>query len=430
MGVEKASPPVADRLSLLYQISQSFNSSLDLDEVLNRVIDEVIATLGAERGFVMLLDDDGKPVFRTARGVDHTTIPDPEFQVSQGIVARVIGEGQPLLTGDAQSDDQLSLRHSVQALRLRSILCAPLKVHDQVRGVIYVENRLQAGIFRPDDLEMLSAIASSAAVAIENARLYELAVEKGRMERELQMARDLQFSLLPQATPDIAGWELAAYWQPARQVSGDYYDFCRGTGDSLKLIIADVSGKGMPAALFMALTRSIVRAAVAGGAQLRDGVTQANRLICADSSGGTFVTLFCASLQPGGGQVTYVNAGHNPPLVIRPHEPASRQIEELMPTGMALGVLDDAGFEQRAVSLDEGDLLILYTDGITDATRQERERFGFDRLRQVAAQAQMESAAGMLRAIQIAVASFTHVSEQFDDMAIVVARRVAASEEP
>ncbi|HSJ58567.1 MAG TPA: GAF domain-containing SpoIIE family protein phosphatase [Anaerolineae bacterium] len=421
---DNPSPPAADRLSLLYQISQSFNSSLDLDEVLNRVIDGVIATLRAERGFVMLLDDEGEPVFRTARGVDRATIPDPEFQVSRGIVAQVVREARPLLTGDAQAEAEFSLHMSVQALHLRSILCAPLLIHSQVAGVIYVENRLHAGIFTPDDLDLLSTIAASAAIAIENARLYELAVEKGRMERELQMARDLQYSLLPHTTPDVAGWELAAYWQPARQVSGDYYDFCHGGDDRLELIIADVSGKGMPAALFMALTRSIVRATVTGIDRLDDGVARANRLISADSSSGTFVTLFCASLQPGGGDVTYVNAGHNPPLLIKARNAATPPFHELVPTGMALGVLDEARFEQRTVALDVGDLLILYTDGITDAIREDGERFGFDRLRRVAVEARRESASDVLHAIRSAVASFTGVIEQFDDMAIIVARRV------
>src|SRR5512143_651728 len=218
-------PPSADRLALLYRISQDFNSSLDLDEVLNRVIDEVITAVRAERGFLMLRDTAGQLRFRVARGIDRNTIEQPQFQVSRSVISRVAEEGRALLTSNAQDDVSLKMQRSVAVLGLRAILCVPLQLKGTLLGVIYVDNRLQSGVFYPDDLDLLTAIAASAATAIENARLYRLAVEKGRMERELQMARDLQSSLLPRETPQLAGWDFAAYWQPARQVSGDFYDF-------------------------------------------------------------------------------------------------------------------------------------------------------------------------------------------------------------
>src|SRR4030042_698982 len=213
-----------ERLALLYRLSQTFNSSLDLDQVLNLVMDEVIAVTGAERGFLTLREANGSLMFRVARGRDQKTIDDPQFQISRSVVERVAQEGEPILTSDAQKDDRFSARQSVVILGLRSILCVPLKIKDQVLGVIYVDNRLQTGIFSEADLELLTAIASSAAIATENARLYQVAVEKGRMARELQMAREVQASLLPQETPQGPGWEFAACWQPARGGAGGYYD--------------------------------------------------------------------------------------------------------------------------------------------------------------------------------------------------------------
>ena len=430
MTTTNPSQPSGDRLALLYRLSQTFNSSLDLDEVLNRVMDEVIAVTRAERGFVMLHEVDGRLVFRAARGMDQNTIDDPQFQVSRSVVERVAREGQPVLTSDAQSDDRFSMRQSVMILGLRSILCVPLRIKDQVSGVVYVDNRLQAGIFTQADLELLTSIASSAAIAIENARLYQVAVEKGRMERELQMAREVQASLLPHETPQVPGWEFAARWQPAREVAGDYYDFIpvdfnltKGSepAPGLGIVIADVSDKGMPAALFMALTRSIVRASVGHAPSPADGIAHANRLICADSAGGMFVTLFYALLNPEAGEITYVNAGHNPPLLYRAEQD---RLVELTRTGMALGVVADSSFEQRTVHLDPGDFVLLYTDGVTDATDAHLQDFGMERLRRVILDQQHAPATDVVAALEQAIGDFTGSTAPFDDIATVVIRCV------
>ncbi len=412
------------RFALLYRLSQTFNSSLDLDEVLNRVMDEVISATNAERGFVMLREEEGQLVFRAARGMDQSTIDDPQFQVSRGVVEQVAHEGKPVLTSDAQRDDRFSMRRSVMMLGLRSILCVPLRIKDRILGVVYVDNRLQAGIFGPDDLELLAAIASSAAIAIENARLYQVAVDKGRMERELQVAREVQASLLPHQVPELLGWEFAACWKPAREVAGDFYDFIPGHAGRLGLVIADVSDKGMPAALFMALSRSIVRASVGHTDSLAHGVARANQLICADATGGMFVTLFCAHLCPGSGEVTYVNAGHNPPLLYRRAVSPKGPLRSLSRTGMALGVLADVPLQHRTVRLAPGEFLLLYTDGVIDAMDSQGQPFGMVRLQQVILEHSDAPAAGIIAALEGAIHDFAGVTAQFDDIAIVIAKRV------
>jgi sigma-B regulation protein RsbU (phosphoserine phosphatase) len=411
----------SDRLALLYRISQTFNSSLDLDEVLNLVIDEVIAATRAERGFLMLCDPAGALTFRAARGLDQTTIDDPNFQISRSVVERVAQSGQPVLTSDAQQDVRLNLRRSVLALGLRSILCVPLVLKGQVTGVVYVDNRLQAGIFSTADLDLLGAIAANAAIAIENARLYRLAVEKGRLERELQVAREVQTSLLPRTAPQVPGWEFAARWQPAREVAGDYYDFIPGeTPGQLWMVIADVTDKGMPAALFMALTRSTVRACLAGGAAPAAGVTVANQLIARDSSDGMFVTLCCVQLMLDSGRATFVNAGHNPPLV---YQAGSGDWLTVGRTGMALGVEASAAYAQHALTLAGGDFVLLYTDGVTDALDPAGEAFGTARLRAVLEQHATASAVGLLAALERALGEFTGPAAPFDDLTLLVARR-------
>ncbi len=409
-----------DRLTLLYHLSQVFNSSLDLDEVLNRVMDEIIQATGAERGFVMLREADGTLVFRTARGIDQRTIDDPQFQISRSVVEIVAREGEPILSSDALQDARFSGRQSIQGLKLRSILCAPLKIKDRVSGLVYVDNQLRAGIFTQADLEMLTAIASSAAIAIENARLYQIAIEKGRLERELQVAREVQTSLLPRETPHVPGWEFAARWKPARQVSGDFYDFVN-TDVGLGIVIADVSDKGMPAALFMALSRSIIRASVCSAHSPAESIAQANRLICADSVNSMFVTLFYAELNPITGQLLYVNAGHNPPfLYCAGHD----DFRVLSRTGMPLGLFKGIEFQQQAVELESGDFIFLYTDGVSEASDADNHLFGEERLRHLMLKHREAPAESMAKAIEETLTTFIGPASPSDDITFVIVRRL------
>lgn len=434
------STPEPTRLALLYRVSQAFNSTLDLDQVLETVMDEVITAMHAERGFLMLREPDGRLTFRAARGMDQQTVEQPEFQVSRGIVERVAQEGQPLLTSNAMDDQRLSGRESVNILGLRAVLCVPLLLKGKNIGVVYVDNRLRAGIFSPADMELLTAIAASAAVAIENARLYQVAVEKGRLERELQVARDLQTSLLSRETPQLPGWEFAADWQPAREVAGDFYDFISLSGDLAKvpvnqrltrplqgprharlgIVIADVADKGMPAAIFMALTRSTVRASLSSAATPAAGLAHANRLVCADSTEGMFVTLFYAELDTEAGQLTYVNCGHNPALF---YQAARGELTRLMPTGAALGIEADLPFTEQTVHLETGDLVVMYTDGFTEAIEASMEQFGEERLQAVVRENAHRAPAEMITALRAALQAFAGTLPPFDDRTIVVLKR-------
>jgi sigma-B regulation protein RsbU (phosphoserine phosphatase) len=306
-------------------------------------------------------------------------------------------------------------------LGLRSILCAPLRVQDKIIGAVYVDNRLQAGIFTREDLDLLSAIASSAAIAVENARLYQVAVEKGRMDRELEMARRVQSSLLPSHVPDFPGWEFAARWQPAHEVAGDYYDFAPCANGATGLIIADVTDKGMAAALFMALTRSAIRANVCVAPSPAEGIAGANRLICAESTRGLFVTLFFGLLDPASGEITYVNAGHNPPLFYRA---AEDDLTLLKATGMPLGIDTAANFSQRSIRMQPGDFLVLYTDGITEAFDEHETEFGMERLQRVVYDVRSSSVEEIQNSLLQTVNDFIENTAPADDITIMVVKRL------
>jgi sigma-B regulation protein RsbU (phosphoserine phosphatase) len=411
---------MSDHLAILYRLTQTFNSTLDLDEVLDRVMDEVIAAVHAERGFLMLKDAAGQLCFQVARGLDQRDIDQPKFQVSRGVIERVAQTGEPVLTSDARADERLNLRQSVVDLRLRSILCVPLQLKQQTIGVVYVDNRLQAGVFRQPDLELLTAIASNAAAAIENARLYREAMDKGRLERELQVARELQAGLMPRRMPVFPGWEFAALWQPAREVAGDYYDFVPADPTHMGLIVADVTDKGMPAALFMTLARSTVRAAIAAAYTPAEAIAHANRLITADSPNSMFVTLGYVQVEADGDEVVCVSAGHNPVLHYRA---ADEAFVSLRRTGVPLGIDPESVFSQHALTVEQGDVILLYSDGVPDAISPPGEEFGMERLKAALRANAALPAQEIVAALQRTLDAFDGALPQYDDITLLLAKR-------
>lgn len=413
--------PSSARLELLYRISQTINSSLDLDVVMESLMDEVIFATRAERGFLMLYDEIKQLTFRTARGMNQQDIEESEFKISRGIVERVAKEATPLLTSNAQLDQRFTTRASVKLYGLCSVLCVPIIQKGETLGVIYVDNRFQNGIFIQGDLELLTSIASSAGIAIDNARLYHIAVEKGRMERELQMAREVQVSLIPPSTPNIPGWDFAACWKPAHEVSGDFYDFIPISDERMGIVVADVSDKGMPAALFMTLSRSVIRSVAGQNTRLDEEITKINHLIWRDSREGMFITLVYAVMKPNSGEVTYVNAGHNPPLVLRS---AGKVLETLNRTGMAVGVEGDSRYEQGTLTLAEGDYLVMFTDGVTDAQIGDAP-FGEERLKATIRKYGGLSAQGMVDGLEKELCDFSGNGVPVDDVTLLIARKTA-----
>jgi len=413
--------PTSDRLTLLYRISQTINSSLDLDQVMETLMDEVIAATKAERGFLMEYGEGGQLNFRTARGMDQQTLEDSEFKISRSIVERVGREGIPLLASNAQVDERLDNRASVRLYGLRSVLCAPIQLKERILGVIYVDNRFQDGIFSQADLDLLSSLASSAGIAIENARLYQIAIEKGRMERELQMAREVQISLIPPETPYLPGWEFAACWKPANEVSGDFYDFIPLPSGKLGFIVADVSDKGMPAAMFMALSRSIIRSVAGQNGFPSEDITKANRLICQDAAEGMFITLFYAEIDPHNHLMTYVNAGHNPPFFIKNQQ---KKPIILRRTGMAAGVESDIKYQQKTVEFSPGDVLLIYTDGVIDA-RKEDTSYGLENLKKTLIQYRGVSVDEMIASLETEICDFVGTDTPFDDITLLAVKRIS-----
>ena len=272
-------------------------------------------------------------------------------------------------------------------------------------------------------LNILVGIAQQTALAVANARLSRDALARQRLEQELTLARDIQTSFLPREAPRVPGWSVAAAWQAARQVGGDFYDFVPLPGNRFGLVIADVADKGVPAALFMALARTLMRAVAFTGRAPADALSRTNELILSDARSDLFVTMFYAVWNPTTGEVIYANAGHNTPLVVR----ASGELVHLRSNGIALGVVEHIAPEASVTHLLPGDCLLLYTDGITDALNHDDMEFGVQRLQEVLVRARAQPAGSIVGQIRDAVRDYAGDEPPFDDQTLVVLKREIAS---
>ncbi|MGE5137896.1 MAG: PP2C family protein-serine/threonine phosphatase [Rudaea sp.] len=250
-------------------------------------------------------------------------------------------------------------------------------------------------------------------------------IEKERLEHELEIARQMQASLIPREAPEVAGWDFAAWWQPAREVGGDFYDFISIPGERRAapehgVVVADVSDKGIAAALFMALSRSIIRASMTAARTPARGIMQANGLISADATNGMFVTLFYGQLSWDKGELVYVNAGHNPPLLYRA---GKDEVVELKRTGLALGLDETQQYAERTTLLESRDVLLLYTDGAIDAMNERGEEFGLARLQELLTANHTGSTQEIMAALQQALQQHSASAPLFDDITVVLVKR-------
>lgn len=406
------------QLQLMHDVNLDLTSTLDLDRVLLKILERVTQTIGSTTASILLLEGQ-ELVFQYSIGDKADQI--KPFRVPLGVgISGIVGQTrQASYSNDVPNDPRYY--RTVDAgvgYHTQSLMAAPLVVNDRLIGVISATNK--EGGFSEADLELIDAIGAAAGIALENARLYSLAVEQGRLERELQMAREVQMHLIPTETPQVPGWQFAALYKPAREVSGDLYDFIPLDDNRIVALIADVSDKGMPAALFMSLSRSVLRASAAADLSPAQSITRANRLISADANDGMFVTAFYALLDLEEGKIQYVNAGHNPPLLLRS---STSEIVELRRTGIALGVDDSSVYQEGIEEFHEGDSIVMYTDGVTDAENGTGDEFGEARLRGLLATNSHLSPQSFVNALDRHLCDFMNGAAQFDDITVVVAKR-------
>ncbi len=406
-------------MAALHELALDLTSTLDLNDVLHRLAERTQILSASAHTHLFLYDPQRNELQLAASHWSSGQRVVPLQPRNTGITYSVASTGKPEFIEDTA--DHPAYVQVPSDLRPGALACLPLVKADRVLGTLNL-GYWEPHLFDAEARAFLDLMARHAAIAIENARLYQLALEKSRMDHELQLARELQASLIPRETPRLPGWDFAALWQPAQIVSGDFYDFFTiNLGPLQGMMIADVSGKGMPAALFMAMARSTIRASLTTTCCSADCIAHANRVLCADTANGMFVTLCYAQLDPLTGELVYVNAGHNPPLLYRQ---AEDQFAELTRTGSALGVDETHPFDQRTVRLDPGDWIVFYTDGVTEAINSRDEEFGKDRLRREIFDKRRAPAAELVMGLNCALREFSGAAPQFDDITLVVMKRL------
>src|SRR5678815_3845765 len=409
-----------DLLALISKVGVTLLASATLSETLEQIVSLVFESVPADRCLLMMRDE-GSEELRVAVARLRDRIGEVgEIRVSRNVLDEVVIRGKSVLTSDAQHDPRFA-SGTVVLQGIRSVLAVPLGVADKVFGIIYADSPIAEGRFTEDHLKLLTTLASVAAIRVENARLLEAQLQQERLERELQLAMEIQQRFQPTAPPVVPGYELQGISFPCYEIGGDYYDFIEREDGRLVIALGDVSGKGTAAALLMSSLHAAVHAQAGSHDSLVATISAVNRYLADNIPANRFVTLFYAELDPGSGALSFLNAGHNPPLIVH----AAGTVEQLASGGLPLGIKPDADYREGRTQLLPGDVLVIYSDGVTEAVSPTGEEFGPTRLYEVVSRNVTSSAAGIRDRIESALTKFAQGTAAADDITLVIVKRQA-----
>lgn len=396
----------AVKMEALYDVGLAIASTLNLEQLTEDILMHAVALLDARRGALFLLEGDRYRLKRAIGGSARETVP-----VDDPVVGRLLAS--------ERTPEQDLLPDALYSLAV------PIEIDGAPRGLLVVadkESRTGVGPFAGEDRRSLSLFASQAAIALENASLHKQALEKERLEREMELAAEIQRSILPARLPEVSGIELAGWNQPTRQVGGDYYGSFPLAGGGLGLVVADVTGKGMPAALLVSTLHSALKLLLDRGGAGEELLAKLNEHIHESSGSNKFITLILVQLSDDREELGYLNAGHNPGLLLR----RDGTLERLEPSGLPLGLLRGTRYRFESRPLCAGDLLCLYSDGITECESQSDEEFGVDRLVAFLRERLKQPLEEIMRELERTVRHFSAGRPQGDDQTVVLVRRVGA----
>ena len=409
-------------LNALLEVSRALGAEMHLDSLLPVIIHKTTEVMDAERSSLFIYDPDSDELWsKVAEGMDEKTI---RFPAGVGIAGDVAKTLETANIPDAYDDPRFNPEFDKQSnFKTKSVLCMPMTTRKgELIGVIQVLNKTDGGTFQEGDEKLLEALCIQAGVAIVRARLTEAFLEKQRIEESLKLAADIQMGMLPStfpAFPERNDFDLFAGIIPAKEVGGDFYDFFLIDKKHLCFVIGDVSGKGIPAALFMALTKTQIKASSSRRRTPGDVLYRANNDLCHENESGMFCTLFYGIMNMETGEVTYANAGHNPPYIInKSGEPL--QIEST--GGIALGVMEEMEFESATFTASKGDSIFLYTDGVNEAMNEADEEYSYERLEDYLKENSTGSITDMVNKNLESVKEFAGAAPQSDDITVLALR--------
>lgn len=413
----ETSPEV--KLKALLEISRSLSRTLSLDQVLPQVLESLfVIFVQADRGLIVLQDEQGNLISRWTKArheEDERTI-----RLSRTVVRQVMSSRQAILSADAATDQRFDMSQSVSDFRIRSMICAPLiDSKGEAFGVLQIDTLDRKKRFQPGDLEVLASVAAQASTAIENAKLHESILKQRDMERDLALARQVQQRFLPSRSPMLPGYEFFDYYRPANQVGGDYFDYVELGHDRLVIVISDVVGHNLAAALLMAKFSATLRFALASEPTLGGALARTNQTLFRDDLDDCFVTIVLAELNTKTGQLTIANAGHNPPLLCTPEGQVVELAERVV--GVPLLVRPDWEYDQMSIQLNSDSTVLFYTDGLSELNNPLGELFGIERIRKTLSEGGSAEVTG--RTMLETAEKFANGRTIADDMCLVLLSR-------
>lgn len=408
---ERRLPLENPAVKAIVRACQELPGQRPLADLFRLILDLSIEAVGGDRGVVMSLEGT-ELVARAVRG--------DAFLISTTVRDRVINDRTSILVRDTQADERFANQQSIVGQHIQTMMAVPLQTRDRVLGLIHVDSRSFTHEYRSEDLELLTILANIAAIRIEQERLKQIEVAERLLARDLDQASRIQRRLLPQAPPVLEGFDIAGYNAPCRTVGGDYFDYFRYGDGRVGVVLGDVAGKGMPAALLMTSLKGGVQVL----AEVQDEpdalVGALNRVVSANFPANRFVSLFFAILEPGSERIRFCNAGHNPPLLVR----ADGTVEQLKGGGSILGFDADAPYAARECAVRPGDTVVLYSDGVTEASDSSDVEFGEERLGALVRELSSRPAEEIVAEVSAAVAEWSAGAPPADDITLVVVRRV------
>jgi len=419
------------QIAALLEGLRALGSGRVLDDVLSLVLDSAIDVSGAERGFIMLAVDGQDLEFKMARGRGHVTLSGGSFATSRKIPEEVFRTGEARIVADLLDGDLANVHMGTVALGIRNVLCVPLRLvryvdraeavgEERRIGVLYLDSKEKGSLLSGSTRAALETLATEAAVAIENARLYRETMEKARMEQEMRIAAEIQQALLPKSGRSGAYFRAAAASLPCRSIGGDFYDYVDMNDGSLGFALGDVAGKGPPAALLSAMMQGIFAAQAATSDAPSRTITRVNLALYRRGIESRFVTLMYGVLDADG-KMVYCNAGHNPPLVISPGK-GNSGVRRLERGGPIVGLFEAASYEEETVRLAPGDWLVVFSDGISEAMSASGEEYGEARIITCVQRNTTLDPQRMLEALFMDVRDFARGAAQSDDITAMVLR--------
>lgn len=414
------------RDTLVQRLAMELIEDRPIAELFDLIADRIMDVLKPSRVALALLKEGGGIALDVVKLRRRDDSESTELKISTTLLHEVINDRKVLSFEGDEQNQKLAMAESIMGQSIRSAVCAPLLGANTVLGVLYIDYRVSLRVITEADLKLVAQVARIAAMKLESTRLRESALEQERMEGSLRLARDIQMRMIPRDIPRSspgALFEMGAAIRPAKHVGGDFYDF-HLAGTDLYFCIADVAGKGVPAALMMAVTRTLFRSLIMTGASPGDIVSAVNRQLCSEADPSMFVTAFCAVLDLTTGVLRFANAGHNRPLLIAVDGAVS---ELTVRSGLALGALAKFTYVEEQATLQRGEMIYLYTDGISEATNPDDEMFSEDRLKELLHEQSREDAHHIAAVTVEAVENFARGAPQSDDLTILCIRFAGAS---